>query len=102
MRRSHRLADTTALWLGDNGQTLGYDGLDRTLKVRAATAGITGFHCHLTRHTAASRWLAAGGSEGGLMAMAGWSSRETLDRYTRSTASDRAAADARGLALGDL
>jgi integrase/recombinase XerD len=68
---------------------------------RAERAGISGFHLHLLRHTAASRWLAAGGSEGGLMAVAGWSSRDMLDRYVRSTASERAAAEARGLSLGD-
>lgn len=102
MRRSHRLADTPALWLGDNGQTLGYHGLRVSLRRRADAAGITDFHLHLTRHTAASRWLAAGGSEGGLMAVAGWSSREMLDRYTRATAAERAAAEARGLNLGDL
>jgi integrase/recombinase XerD len=33
------------------------------------------------RHTAAHRWLAAGGTEGGLMAVAGWSRRDMLDRY---------------------
>ena len=36
------------------------------------------------------------------MAVAGWSSREMLDRYTRASASDRAAAEARGLDLGEL
>lgn len=35
------------------------------------------------------------------MAVAGWSSRDMLDRYVRSTASERAAAEARGLSLGD-
>jgi len=102
MRRSHRLAHTEGLWLGDNGQTFGYHGLDVTMKRRAKLAGLTGFHLHLFRHTAASRWLAAGGSEGGLMAVAGWSSREMVDRYTRATASDRAADEARNLNLGDL
>ena len=65
-------------------------------------AGLNGFHPHLLRHTAASRWLAAGGSEGGLMAVAGWSTRDMIDRYTRATAAERAAAEARGLNLGDL
>ncbi|CAN5407387.1 hypothetical protein BH09ACT7_BH09ACT7_04980 [soil metagenome] len=102
MRRGHRLADTPALWLGGSSQSLGYHGLDRAMKIRAERAGLKGFHLHLLRHTAASRWLAAGGSEGGLMAVAGWSSREMLDRYTRSTASDRAAVEARSLNLGDL
>jgi site-specific recombinase XerD len=102
MRRTHRLADTTALWLGDRGKGIAYHGLRNTLQYRAEVAGIKDFHPHLMRHTAASRWLAAGGSEGGLMAVAGWSTRDMIDRYTRSTASDRAAAEARGLNLGEL
>ncbi|MCB0942698.1 MAG: tyrosine-type recombinase/integrase [Mycobacterium sp.] len=101
-RRSHRLADTPTLWLGDRGKGIDYYGLRVALKRRAELARLTNFHPHLLRHTAASRWLAAGGSEGGLMAVAGWSSRDMLDRYTRATAADRAAAEARGLGLGDL
>jgi site-specific recombinase XerD len=101
MRRRHRLADTPPLWLGDRGKNLNYDGLYRTLKYRAELAGITDFHPHLTRHTAAQRWLAAEGSEGGLMAVAGWKRRDMLDRYTRATAAERAADEARGLGLGD-
>jgi site-specific recombinase XerD len=102
MRNSHPRKDAPDLWLGGGGQMLGYHGLDAALKARARAAGIDGFHIHLTRHTAASRWLSAGGSEGGLMAVAGWSSREMLDRYTRATAAERAAAEARNLNLGDL
>ncbi|MDT5149222.1 MAG: integrase/recombinase XerD [Mycobacterium sp.] len=102
LRRAHRLAHTDALWLGGGGQTFAYHGLDKALKYRAERAGLKGFHLHLMRHTAASRWLAAGGSEGGLMSVAGWSTRSMIDRYTRSTAADRAAAEARGLNLGDL
>ena len=45
----------------------------------------TGFHPHKLRHTAAHRWLAAGGSESGLMAMAGWTRTDMLVRYTRAT-----------------
>lgn len=101
-RRSHRLADTPPLWLGDRGKNLEYHGLRNSMQYRAELAGIKGFHLHLLRHTAASRWLAAGGSEGGLMAVAGWSNRDMIDRYTRFTAADRAAAEARGLALGEL
>jgi site-specific recombinase XerD len=101
-RRTHRLAETPALWLGDRGKSLEYYGLHSALKYRAELAGLPKFHPHLLRHTAASRWLAAGGSEGGLMAVAGWSTRDMIDRYTRATASERAAAEARGLGLGDL
>jgi site-specific recombinase XerD len=102
MRRSHVLVDTDPLWLGERSKRFGYDALHKSLGLRAARAGLTGFHPHLLRHTAAARWLAAGGSEGGLMAVAGWSTRDMIDRYTRSTASDRAAAEARNLGLGNL
>jgi site-specific recombinase XerD len=101
-RRTHRLADSGALWVGGGGKTFGYYGLDKALKDRAAAAGIPNFHLHLMRHTAATRWLRAGGSEGGLMAVAGWKNRDMLDRYTGASASERAAAEARGLNLGEL
>lgn len=102
LRRKHADADNHQLFVGAHIKTFSYWGLARTLRHRAQDAGIDGFHLHLLRHTAATRWLAAGGSEGGLMAVAGWSSREMLDRYTRATASERAAAEARTLNLGDL
>ncbi|MCV7251213.1 tyrosine-type recombinase/integrase [Mycobacterium hackensackense] len=101
-RRTHLLAATSTLWLGDRGKSLEYYGLHKTLKYRADLAGLKHFHPHLLRHTAASRWLAAGGSEGGLMSVAGWATRDMIDRYTRSTAADRAAAEARNLNLGEL
>jgi integrase len=102
-RRSHRLASTPALWLGaDNWRTFNYFGLRHSLVARADAAGIKGFHPHKMRHTAATRWLRANGSEQGLMAVAGWSSRTMLDRYTAASAAERAAAEARGLNLGDL
>ncbi|MDT5254936.1 MAG: integrase/recombinase XerD [Mycobacterium sp.] len=101
-RRSHRLADTGALWVGGGGKGFGYYGLDKALKGRAAAAGVEGFHLHLMRHTAATRWLRAGGSEGGLMAVAGWSTRAMVDRYTGASAAERAATEARNLRLGEL
>jgi len=100
-RRSHRLASTPALWLGDRGKEFTYAGLHKGLRERAAAAGLAGFHPHVLRHTAASRWLAAGGSEGGLMAVAGWSRRDMIDRYVASTSAALAADEARRLGLGD-
>jgi site-specific recombinase XerD len=103
LRRGHPAANSTALWLGARTrQALGSHGLRLTLVERAEIADIKGFHPHVLRHTAASRWLSAGGTEGGLMAIAGWSSRDMLDRYARATASERAAAEARTLGLGEL
>ncbi|MFF8839910.1 tyrosine-type recombinase/integrase [Streptomyces sp. NPDC015130] len=101
-RRTHRLAETPNLWLGDRSKGFTYQALYSALKVRAEAAGIPDFHPHVLRHTAAGRWLARGGSEGGLMAVAGWSRRDMIDRYTRSTSERRAAEEARRLNLGDL
>jgi hypothetical protein len=36
------------------------------------------------------------------MAVAGWTRRDMIDRYTRATAAERAAEEARRLNLGDL
>jgi integrase len=88
--------------LGVRGKAFGYHGLYDALQRRAQAAGIEDFHPHVFRHTAAQRWLSAGGSEGGLMTVAGWSRRDMLDRYTRATAADRAADEARRLNLGDF
>ncbi|WP_422933602.1 tyrosine-type recombinase/integrase [Sinomonas sp. P47F7] len=101
-RATHRLASSPALWLGDRGKEFGYSGLWKALGTRAAAAGIVGFHPHRLRHTAAHRWLAAGGSEGGLMSVAGWSRPDMLMRYTKARAAERAAEEARNLNLGDL
>jgi len=101
-RRSHRLAGGPDLWLGDRGKAFAYDGLHKALGGRARAAGLSGFHPHLMRHTAAHRWLSAGGSEGGLMAVAGWTRPDMLLRYTKAQASSRAAVEARRLNLGDL
>jgi len=102
MRRGHPLAGTPRLWLGVFGRPFEYPGLYQTLKRRSRDAGLLDFHPHLTRHTGAQRWLSAGGSEGGLMTLAGWKSRAMLDRYTEATAAERAANESRKLNLGDF
>jgi site-specific recombinase XerD len=101
-RRSHRLSSDPALWLGDRGKHFSYDALHKTLAMRAGMAGVAGFHPHRLRHTAAHRWLSKGGSEGGLMAVAGWSRPDMLMRYTKAQASVRAAEEAQRLNLGEL
>ena len=101
-RRRHRLASTPVLWLGQGGKEFGYHALRDTLRYRADRAGIGALNPHLLRHTAAHRWLAAGGSEGGLMAVAGWTRPDMLLRYTKARAEQRAADEARKLNLGDL
>ncbi|AAS04465.1 tyrosine-type recombinase/integrase [Mycobacterium avium] len=101
-RRAHRLSNTGALWLGGGGKSLGYYGLSKALKQRATAAGIETFHLHMLRHTAATRWLRAGGSESGLMSVAGWKNRSMIDRYVGAAAASLAADEARRLNLGDI
>lgn len=101
-RRGHLREDSPLLFLGERGKGFSYDGLHKGLKNRASQAGIDRFHPHLLRHTAATRWLRRGGSEQGLMAVAGWTRHDMLDRYTAASASERAATEARKLDLGNL
>ena len=101
-RKTHKLKDDPALWLGDRGKHFSYDALHKTLGMRADMAGVPGFHPHRLRHTAAHRWLTKGGSESGLMAVAGWTRPDMLMRYTKPQASARAAEEAQRLNLGEL
>lgn len=102
LRRAHPLAETSTLWLGSGGQGFTYAALWRTLNLRADRAGIKHTHPHQLRHTGAQRWLSAGGSENGLMAVGGWADRSSMDRYVRASASERAIREAGRLNLGDL
>ena len=99
-RQQQPHADRPELWLGERSCGLAADALYRALRRRAEAAGISGFRPHRLRHTAAHRWLAAGGTESGLMAMAGWTRTDMLVRYTRANPSERAAAEARRLDRG--
>ena len=101
-RRTHRLAHTPRLWLGAGGKGFSYEGLWKALRRHADAAGVQGFHPHKLRHTAADRWLAAGGSQSGLMQVAGWERPEMLLRYTKARAAERAIEEGQRLGLEDL
>jgi integrase/recombinase XerD len=102
LRRRHALAGESALWLGERSKRFGNAALYKSIKLRGRAAGLVDFHPHVLRHTFAGRWLEAGGSEGGLMSVAGWSRREMIDRYTRQTTERRAHEEARRLRLGEV
>jgi site-specific recombinase XerD len=91
--------DSGPLWIGRQGP-LSYKGLVRSLATRAEEAGVVNFHMHRLRHTMAVRWMTSGGSETGLMAQAGWKSREMIDRYVKTSAEDLAGEEFDRLSLG--
>jgi site-specific recombinase XerD len=99
-RRSHRFATSPELWLGVRGPMTD-SGLAQVLRRRGNQAGIEKLHPHQLRHTFAHQFLSEGGSEGDLMRLGGWRSRQMLDRYGKSGADQRAREAYDRFGLGD-
>lgn len=67
------------LWLGKKGR-LSDSGIRQMILRRGTEAGLGHIHPHQLRHSFAHAWLADGGQEGDLMRLAGWRSRQMLQR----------------------
>jgi site-specific recombinase XerD len=99
-RAMHPAARLTALWLGHRGRYT-FQGIAAMVANRGKAAGLDRIHPHMLRHSFAHGWLAGGGSERGLMQLAGWRSTKMLGRYGASLAAERARAEHRQRSPGD-
>jgi site-specific recombinase XerD len=88
-RERHVYADRPELWLSVRGP-FEAQGIRQMLERRGEQAGVEGCHAHAFRHSFANEWLQAGGNEGDLMQLAGWKSRQMLNRYAAGAAAERA------------
>lgn len=89
-RRRRKYGERDWLWLSstDKGR-LTVNGAQQALRKRGQRLGFH-VHPHMFRHGFAHSWLAAGGTEGDLMELAGWRTRQMLDRYGKATRAERA------------
>ncbi|MEU3162941.1 tyrosine-type recombinase/integrase [Streptosporangium sp. NPDC006930] len=104
VRRSHPLADSPWLWLGQRGRASGHltpEGIREMMRRRGKQAGVAELKPHRFRARFAHEFLAAGGSARGAMSVAGWRSEAMLHHYSEELAQQRAREEHARLKIGD-
>jgi site-specific recombinase XerD len=97
-RAAHKRAGSGELWLGRR-PGFGMRGLAQMLADRAGQAGLGHLHPHEMRHTAFSRFKAAGGQVDDAMHLFGWNSLDMVLVYGRAAAKARSVQAGRSAAM---
>ncbi|GHD37665.1 tyrosine recombinase XerC [Nocardiopsis kunsanensis] len=90
VRARYSQAENPALWLGSNGR-VSAQAVRVMLSEACKHAGVPHVFPHQLRHQFAHEFRLAGGNDGDLMYLAGWTSTAMLQRYGASGAAVRAA-----------
>lgn len=99
-RKTHRWAELPGYWLAERGRVMTNDGIDQMVRRRGVQAGISDLHLHMLRHTWA-HYAKQHMSDDEIMRLAGWRSRQMLQRYAASTADERARVAGKSTAMLD-
>lgn len=101
LRQRRTARGETALWIGRKGALTG-NGIYQLIARRFEMAGVEAHKLvHVFRHSFGHHFRAAGGSEGDLMSLAGWTTPAMAHRYGKSAAAARAREAHKRLGLGD-
>lgn len=99
-RDKRTFSELPEFFIGRQGR-LTTQGVREMIQRRCKEAGVPHIHPHQFRHTAAHTWLAEDLGETNLVRLMGWESRQMLQVYATSAATERAIAQHRRAALGD-